>query len=220
MRIARRKVQVAWIRIDLGFKVRIARRRIGLKVRIARLKVQRAGDRIDLGFKAQMAWLRIDPGFHFLDQLWNPTPAYSRHVRNLDDAMTPSQRRLATRMEPLVESMAKRIGVRVPRVFVVDDPSCPAAGRSDRGIPGFLKLDQHFIGRADVDQPILEAVILHELSHLKHRDTLSNGAIASARRLVTWAVVGGTAVLAGQPPTGAEIGLVDIAAAVIVKFSN
>ena len=83
----------------------------------------------------------------------------------------------APELHDLVARLAQRAGIPKPALYVVNDPSpnAFATGRNpSRGVvavnSGLLQL---------LDQPEVEGVLAHEISHIKHRDTLTMAIVAT-----------------------------------------
>jgi heat shock protein HtpX len=81
------------------------------------------------------------------------------------------------RLHSLVERLAQRAGLPMPRVYIIPDPSpnAFATGRSPQhaavaATEGLLRL---------LDERELEGVIAHELAHVKHRDILISSIAAT-----------------------------------------
>ena len=95
-----------------------------------------------------------------------------------------------------VESLARRAGLPMPRVYVMDNdtPNAFATGRSPQhaavaATTGLLRI---------LSQEELAGVMAHELSHVQHRDTLIGavaatiaGAIAMLANMAQWALMFG-----------------------------
>ena len=92
----------------------------------------------------------------------------------------------APELHHLVATLARRAGLPMPRVYLVDDPTpnAFATGRDPRhGVvavtTGILRL---------LDQDELAGVIAHELAHIKHRDTLIQAIVATIAGAITFVV--------------------------------
>jgi len=84
----------------------------------------------------------------------------------------------------IAAELAQRDGMPMPRVYVIpsDSPNAFATGRSPRhaaiaATTGILSI---------LDRDELRAVLAHELSHVKHRDTLISSVAATLAGAITW----------------------------------
>jgi heat shock protein HtpX len=103
----------------------------------------------------------------------------------------PLGRGEAPQLEAMVQRLAHRAGIPMPRLYVVDDPTpnAFATGRNpEHGVvavhTGLLRI---------LDQAEVEGVIAHEIGHILNRDTLISaiaatfaGAIGSLANLFLW----------------------------------
>jgi len=125
----------------------------------------------------------------------------------------PVERRAeAPQLYDIVEKEAQRAGMPMPRVYIIptETPNAFATGRSPRhaavaATTGILRL----LSRGE-----LEAVIGHELAHVKHRDTLISTIVATmAGAIMMLAMIGRFALIFGggrddrDSPLGAILGV-------------
>lgn len=88
--------------------------------------------------------------------------------------LEPSQ---APRLFQLVQRLAERAGVPMPKLYVVPDPSPNAFATGRNPEHGIVAVNQ---GLLDIlDQEEVEGVIAHEIGHIKHRDTLTMAIVAT-----------------------------------------
>ena len=84
----------------------------------------------------------------------------------------------------IAAELAQRDGIPMPRVYVIpsESPNAFATGRSPRHAA--IAATAGILGILDRDE--LRAVLAHELSHVKHRDTLISSVAATLAGAVTW----------------------------------
>ncbi|HKI81226.1 MAG TPA: M48 family metalloprotease, partial [Pseudodesulfovibrio sp.] len=142
-------------------------------------------------------------------------------------------RRVGPREAPtlyrVVESLAKRGSMPVPAVYIVDNdtPNAFATGRNPEhaavaATTGLLRL---------MDEQELTGVLAHELSHVRHRDTLISavaatlaGAITMLANFAQWALIFGFARGEGDRDGGGVFGalimmIVAPLAAALIQFA-
>ncbi len=90
----------------------------------------------------------------------------------------------APELHHLVATLARRAGLPMPRVYLVDDPTpnAFATGRDPRH--GVVAVTTGILGLLDRDE--LAGVIAHELAHIKHRDTLIQAIVATIAGAITF----------------------------------
>jgi heat shock protein HtpX len=89
------------------------------------------------------------------------------------------------RLAPIVKSLCDRMGLPMPRLWVIDqeEPNAFATGRNPahasvavtRGLLQFMSDDE------------IEGVLAHELGHVKNRDILISSVAATIAAAITWA---------------------------------
>jgi heat shock protein HtpX len=108
----------------------------------------------------------------------------------------PVTREQLPRVYSVVERLTQKIGIPMPRIFVIpnDSPNAFATGRNPKHASvavteGILNL---------LDDEELEGVLAHELGHVRNRDILTSsiaatlaGAITMAARMMFWFGMGG-----------------------------
>jgi len=84
----------------------------------------------------------------------------------------------------IVEKLAQNAELPTPKVYVIDTdtPNAFATGRSPQHAA--VAVTTGIIRALDKDE--LEAVLAHELAHVKHRDTLIGTMVASIAGVITW----------------------------------
>jgi heat shock protein HtpX len=89
------------------------------------------------------------------------------------------------RLAPIVKSLCDRVGLPMPRLWVMDqdEPNAFATGRnpahsSVAGPRGLLQV---------MDDHEIEGVLAHELGHVKNRDILTSSIAATIAAAITWA---------------------------------
>jgi heat shock protein HtpX len=98
----------------------------------------------------------------------------------------PIDRAQLTWLHEMVEGLAQKAGLPMPRIYLVDipTPNAFATGRSPSRAAvavttGILQL---------MDRRELQAVLAHELAHVQNRDTLISTVAATIAGVITWAV--------------------------------
>ncbi len=83
----------------------------------------------------------------------------------------------APQLYDMVERLAQRAGIPMPRLALVPDPSPNAFATGRNPENAVVAVNQ---GLLDIlDSPEVEGVLAHELSHVKHRDTLTMAIVAT-----------------------------------------
>ena len=109
---------------------------------------------------------------------------------------TPVTREQLPRVYSVVERLTQKIGLPMPKIFVIpdDSPNAFATGRSPRHAS--VAVTQGILGLLSDEE--LEGVLAHELGHVRNRDILTSsiaatlaGAITMAARMFFWFGVGG-----------------------------
>ncbi|HWC01061.1 MAG TPA: M48 family metalloprotease [Bryobacteraceae bacterium] len=88
------------------------------------------------------------------------------------------------RVEPLVRNLTQRMGLPMPRLWLIpeESPNAFATGRNPANASvaftaGILRL---------MDDRELEGVVAHELGHVLHRDILTSSVAATIAAAITW----------------------------------
>jgi heat shock protein HtpX len=109
---------------------------------------------------------------------------------------TPVTREQLPRVYSVVERLTQKIGIPMPKIFVIptDSPNAFATGRNPRHAS--VAVTQGILGLLSDEE--LEGVLAHELGHVRNRDILTSsiaatlaGAITIAARMFFWFGVGG-----------------------------
>ncbi len=109
---------------------------------------------------------------------------------------TPVTREQLPRVYSVVERLSQKIGIPMPKIYVIpdDSPNAFATGRNPNHAS--VAVTQGILGLLDDDE--LEGVLAHELGHVKNRDILTSsiaatlaGAITIAARMMFWFGTGG-----------------------------
>lgn len=122
-------------------------------------------------------------------------------------------------LHSVVAELAQRAGIPVPRVYVIDSdaPNAFATGRSPEhaavaATTGLLAM---------MNREELTGVLAHELSHVRHRDTLVSavaatlaGAIAMLANMAQWALIFGAGARSDEDEGG--MGLIGMLATMIL----
>jgi heat shock protein HtpX len=131
----------------------------------------------------------------------------------------------APELYAIVARLAQRAGIPKPRLYVVEQesPNAFATGRNpEHGVvavtTGLLKI---------LDQPEVEGVIAHEISHIKHRDTLTMAIVATvagaimflANMLRFTAIFGGNSRDGGNALTAIAVSIFAPIAAIFVQMA-
>src|SRR5216683_4588961 len=105
---------------------------------------------------------------------------------------TPVTREQLPRVYSVVERLSQKIGIPMPKIYVIpdDSPNAFATGRNPNHAS--VAVTQGILGLLDDDE--LEGVLAHELGHVKNRDILTSsiaatlaGAITMVARMASWA---------------------------------
>ncbi|MCW5937566.1 MAG: zinc metalloprotease HtpX [Fimbriimonadaceae bacterium] len=131
----------------------------------------------------------------------------------------------APELYAMVQRLAERAEIPMPRLFIVPDPSpnAFATGRSPKF--GVVAVNQGLLNI--LDKPEVEGVIAHEISHIKHRDTLTMaivatlaGAITLIANMIRWgAIFGGVGGNNERNPIGLlAMSLVAPLAAILIQM--
>jgi heat shock protein HtpX len=108
----------------------------------------------------------------------------------------PVTREQLPRVYQVVERMTQRIGLPMPKIYVIptDSPNAFATGRNPQHAS--VAVTQGILGLLTDDE--LEGVLAHELSHVRNRDILTSsvaatlaGAITLLAQLARWGMVFG-----------------------------
>lgn len=109
---------------------------------------------------------------------------------------TPVTREQLPRVYSVVERLTQKIGLPMPKIFVIpdDSPNAFATGRNPNHAS--VAVTRGILGLLDDDE--LEGVLAHELGHVKNRDILTSsiaatlaGAISMIARMAFWFGGGG-----------------------------
>lgn len=95
----------------------------------------------------------------------------------------PIERQQAPELHAMVEELAARAGIPMPRICILPDaqPNAFATGRNPAH--GVVAVTEGILER--LDRRELRGVLAHELSHIKHRDILVSSIAATAASAIT-----------------------------------
>lgn len=118
---------------------------------------------------ANQAYIRTLPWVLFGVFLWF-TVAYFSHSRMIEKATgsAPLSRKENKRVYNLVENLCIGSGMKMPKVNVIEDDSLNAFASGINDSSFTVSLSRGIINRLDDEE--LEAVIAHELTHIRNRD--------------------------------------------------
>jgi heat shock protein HtpX len=109
---------------------------------------------------------------------------------------TPVSRDELPRVYSVVERLTQKIGIPMPKIFVIPDPSPNAFATGRNPNHASVAVTQGILGLLDDDE--LEGVLAHELGHVRNRDILTSsiaatlaGAISMIARMAFWFGMGG-----------------------------
>jgi heat shock protein HtpX len=80
-------------------------------------------------------------------------------------------------LHEMVRKLAQRANVPTPRLFLVDDPSPNAFATGRNPEHGVIAVNQGLLNLLEPQE--VEGVLAHEMSHIKHRDTLTSAIVAT-----------------------------------------
>jgi heat shock protein HtpX len=141
------------------------------------------GGRVIAGERGMTIALLIAVGMNFFSYFFSEKIALasSGAIRLSETENSPIFWRLA----PIVKSLCDRMGLPMPRLWVIDqeEPNAFATGRNPahasvavtRGLLQFMSDDE------------IEGVLAHELGHVKNRDILISSVAATIAAAITWA---------------------------------
>jgi heat shock protein HtpX len=109
---------------------------------------------------------------------------------------TPVTREQLPRVYSVVERLSQKIGLPMPKIFVIPDDSPNAFATGRNPAHASVAVTQGILGLLDDDE--LEGVLAHELGHVQNRDILTSsiaatlaGAISMIARMAFWFGAGG-----------------------------
>lgn len=89
----------------------------------------------------------------------------------------PLGRQEAPELHQMVERLAARAGIPVPRLYLVPDPQPNAFATGRNPEHGVVAVNEGLLRLLSRDE--VEGVLAHEIGHIRHRDTLTMAVVAS-----------------------------------------
>lgn len=83
----------------------------------------------------------------------------------------------APELEEMIERLSQRAGIPTPRLYVVDDPQPNAFATGRSPAHGVVAVNAGLLNLLSREE--VEGVVAHELAHIKSRDTLTMGIVAT-----------------------------------------
>src|SRR2546422_2199713 len=96
----------------------------------------------------------------------------------------PVGRQDAPELYSIVEGLANRAGIPMPRLYVIPDPALNAFATGRSPSHAAVAATEGILRALNRDE--LEGVLAHELSHVLNRDTLTSTVAATLAGAVTW----------------------------------
>jgi heat shock protein HtpX len=90
----------------------------------------------------------------------------------------------APELYSIVEGLANRAGIPMPRLYVIPDPALNAFATGRSPSHAAVAATEGILRALDRDE--LEGVLAHELSHVIHRDTLTSTVAATLAGAISW----------------------------------
>ena len=90
----------------------------------------------------------------------------------------------APELYAIVESLANRTGIPMPRLYVIPDPALNAFATGRSPSHAAVAATEGILRALDRDE--LEGVLAHELSHVINRDTLTSSVAATLAGAISW----------------------------------
>ena len=99
--------------------------------------------------------------------------------------VTPSENSdVFNRVYPIVQSLSQRMGLPMPRLWLIPDPSPNAFATGRNPQHASVAFTQGIL--QVMDDPELEGVVAHELGHVKNRDILTSSIAATLATAITF----------------------------------
>ena len=121
----------------------------------------------------------------------------------------PVARGSAPRLEAMIERLSQKAGIPTPALYVVPDPQPNAFATGRNPERAVVAVNQGLLDM--LDEREVEAVVAHELGHVKHRDTLTMAIVATlAGAIMTLASIARWGMILGggnRDNNGGAIGL-------------
>lgn len=122
----------------------------------------------------------------------------------------PLHRWRAPGLFALVDHLALRAGIPTPRLYVVDNPEANAMAAGWRFGPGALAITEGALHLLEPDE--LEAVLAHEIAHLRNRDSSILRLSGSMAQVSVWVL----SVAAWLALGAAVLGIADVTRALVL----